>query len=288
MFNEQYLMIDEMSFHAIAQRAELITKIDINIDQALITRMADHPEEVSLIGTPVLQKQGTRAMISVDGPMMFSPGLFDRLMFGAVSTQEVMAAVTDVRQDDGIESVVFNFNSPGGEAHKIHVLADMVHELSMNKSTASVNTGIMASAAFFVGSQASKVFSEDSLNETGSIGTVTVLRDFSEAAKMAGIKVNKIATGPQKGGGIMGTAITADMIESVQKKVDKMQENFSNAVTRMRPDADMADGSEARSGQSFFQEDADRLGLSDGIKSIEQAFRFLEDGNSFHKLRQTI
>jgi len=105
---------------------------------------------------------------------------------------------------------------------------------------------------------------------------------------MAGIKVIKIATGPLKGAGMTGTAITADMVASVQAKVDQLQEGFSNAVERSRPNADMQDGSEARSGQSFFQADAERLGLSDGIKSMEEVFSFLDQGSQAARLRRTI
>jgi signal peptide peptidase SppA len=279
MFNDPYLMIDEIHLNNLVQKSGIIENINIkSVD------MADVDGEELMIGTPVLQKAGSRAMISIDGPIAFNPSLIDRLIFNAVSTQDIMKAVADVSQDDQIESVVFNINSPGGEATKIHQVADMVDSLSKQKATASVNTGIMASAAYFIGSQVGKIFAEDKLNETGSIGTVTVINDYSEAAKQAGIKVTKIATGPLKGAGMMGTPITADIINMVQKKVNRIQENFSQAVERRR-DADMSDGSEARSGQSFFFEEAQQLGLIDGIKTIDQAFEYLEQGNSFKRLK---
>jgi len=287
MFTDNYLMIDELAMIGINQRMECIKAIDIKLDKALISSMAED-KEVPLLAAPVLQKEGKRAMISINGPMMFNPGLFEQVVFGAASTQEIMAAVQDVSQDSNIESVLFQINSPGGEARQMHVLADQVKNLSSIKQTASLNTGMMASAAYYVGSQAGKVFSSDKFNETGSIGTVTVMADQSEAAKMAGIKVIKIATGPLKGAGMTGTAITADMVASVQAKVDQLQEGFSNAVERGRPNADMQDGSEARSGQSFFQADAERLGLSDGIKSMEEVFSFLDQGSQAARLRRTI
>ena len=147
---------------------------------------------------------------------------------------------------------------------------------------------MMCSSAYFIGSQAGYVFSPDGLTVTGSIGTVTLIADHSKAAEMAGIKIHKIATGELKAAGAMGTELTTGMIEHIQKKINKMQENFSNAVSSKRPNADMSDGSEARSGASFFQADAERLGLSDGIKSIEEAFQFLEQGNRASKIRQSI
>ena len=276
-------MVDSLAMAGINQQVECIEPFK----QELTKFMADD-KEAMIMNKPVLQKDGNRAMISINGPMMLNPGLFERVMFDAVSTQDLMAAVDDVAQDNKIDQVLFDINSPGGEASQIHILADKVKSLSGVKQTAALNTGMMASASYYVGSQAGKVFSTDKFNETGSIGTVTVMADQSEAAKMAGIKVIKIATGPLKGAGMTGTEITADMVDSVQSKVNQLQEGFSNAVERSRPYADMADGSEARSGQSFFQADAERLGLSDGIKTVQEVFNYLDQGSRANRLRKTI
>jgi len=276
-------MVDSLAMAGINQQVECIEPFK----QELTKFMADD-KEAMIMNKPVLQKDGNRAMISINGPMMLNPGLFERVMFDAVSTQDLMAAVDDVAQDNKIDQVLFDINSPGGEASQIHILADKVKSLSGVKQTAALNTGMMASASYYVGSQAGKVFSTDKFNETGSIGTVTVMADQSEAAKMAGIKVIKIATGPLKGAGMTGTEITADMVDAVQSKVNQLQEGFSSAVERSRPDADMADGSEARSGQSFFQADAERLGLSDGIKTVQEVFNYLDQGSRANRLRKTI
>jgi len=276
-------MVDSLAMAGINQQVECIEPFK----QELTKFMADDKESM-IMNKPVLQKDGNRAMISINGPMMLNPGLFERVMFDAVSTQDLMAAVDDVAQDNKIDQVLFDINSPGGEASQIHILADKVKSLSGVKQTAALNTGMMASASYYVGSQAGKVFSTDKFNETGSIGTVTVMADQSEAAKMAGIKVIKIATGPLKGAGMTGTEITADMVDAVQSKVNQLQEGFSSAVERSRPDADMADGSEARSGQSFFQADAERLGLSDGIKTVQEVFNYLDQGSRANRLRKTI
>jgi ClpP class serine protease len=287
MFKSPYLMIDEISFNTMIERSRLFESVHFSMDKLLV-KQAGEESALNFNFKPVLQKDGSRALIQIDGPIVYDPTMLDKLLFSAVSTQEIMAAVADVAQDNQIESVVFAENTPGGEATKMHVLADMIYNLSLHKSTAAVNTGMMASAGYYIGSQTGKVFVEDKLNETGSIGTVTVLRDFSKAAEMSGVKVTKVATGPLKGAGIMGTPITADMIKMVQGKVDELQKGFSAAVERTRSEADMADGSEARSGQSFFADKAQELGLIDGVKSVEEVFNFLEQGNSFRKIKQSI
>lgn len=284
MFNNQYLMIDELYLNGMNN--QFTPKMQEALDSA-VAKMSDHGEAL-VIGVPVLQKEGRRAMININGPMKLNPNILDKIIHSAVSTQEVNAAVLDVAQDTQIESVVFNINSPGGEANMINNVADRVAQLSSMKATAAVNTGMMCSASYFIGSQAGKVFSSDLLSETGSIGTVGFINDHTKQAEMSGIKVFKIATGVLKGAGHMGTEITPEILKHIQGKIDRRQEDFSNAVSSKRPDADMSDGSEARSGASFFHDDAMRLGLVDGIKTIEQAFEFLEQGNRASQLRQSI
>jgi ClpP class serine protease len=283
MFTDNYLMIDELAMIGINQRMECIEPFKKELEK-LMQDGGQKPFEPK----PILQKEGKRAMISIDGPMMPNPGLFERVMLGATSTQEIMAAVQDVSQDNAIDYVLFKINSPGGNAKGIDTLATQIKGLSSIKQTASLNTGMMASAAYYVGAQAGKVFSTHKFNETGSIGTVTMLVDHSERARMQGDKIIKIATGELKGGSMPGVKISDNFIQSIQYKVDQLQADFSSAVERSRPNADMQDGSEARSGQSFFQADAERLGLSDGIKSMEEVFTYLSQGSQAAKLRRSI
>ena len=119
MFNTPYLMIHEHSLFQYLQKCKEVQELQIDAS------------DLELGGAQsVLQKQGNRAMISIEGPMMFNPGVFDRLVMDATSTLDIMEAVQDVANDSKIKSVVFTINSPGGEAHKIHTLADRDWETS--------------------------------------------------------------------------------------------------------------------------------------------------------------
>ena len=85
MFNNPYLMIDQLSLNTLMSRSESIKSVDFHIDKAVIKQEAQDVE-AAFNFAPVLQKDGSRAMISINGPMMFNPGLIDRLLFSAVST----------------------------------------------------------------------------------------------------------------------------------------------------------------------------------------------------------
>lgn len=277
MFNTPYLMIDTFSLYKLSEKMNISDKIVIKA------------EELNNIDpmSNVLQKSGSRAMINIEGPIAYNPSMIERLLFGATSTQDIMTAVQDVANDSKIKSVVFNVNSGGGEAHKMHVLADMVYDLSQKKSTATLNSGMMASAAYYAGSQTGKIFVDDKHNQTGSIGTAVMLHDTSGMAEQAGIKVIPITTGPLKALPAQGVEISEDLIQYVQEMVDELQEGFSNAVMRVRPDADMADGSEGRTGKVFSFQKAQDLGLVDGIKSLDEVFNMLEAGNKLARMRRS-
>lgn len=235
----------------------------------------------------VLQKAGARAMINIEGPIAFNPSMIERLFFGATSTQDIMQAVADVAKDSKIKSVVFKVNSGGGEAHKMHVLADMIHGLSQQKATATLNTGMMASAAYYAGSQTGKIFLDDKMNQTGSIGTAVMLHDTKGLAEKEGIKVIPVTTGPLKALPAQGVEISEDLIQYVQERVNDLQEGFNDAVMRVRPNADMSDGAEARTGKTFSFQKANDLGLVDGIKSLHEVFSMLEAGNKLAKMRRS-
>jgi len=277
MFNEPYLMIDTLGLSAIMQKAKALKTVQISAEDI-----------ENLPGANMVQKSGDKALINIDGPIVYGASIIDKLIFGAVDTQEIMNAVAEVTADSKIKDVVMAWNSPGGSAHKMHVLSDMIHNMAQVKNTASVNTGLMASAAYFAGSQAGSVFTDDTMNRTGSIGTKVILHDTSGMFEKMGVEVIPIATGDFKAMLDDGVKITEEHIEAVTEIVNELQENFNNAVMRARPDSDMSDGSEARSGKTFSYQKANDLGLVDGVKSVEEAFKFLSLGRRASKLRQSI
>lgn len=277
MFNTPFLMIDSFSFHLISEKMKYLDKVTIQAeDMQRIDSMSQ-----------VLQKDGSRAMITIEGPIAYEASMIDKLLFGATSTKDIMNAVQEVAKDSKVKSVVFNVNSGGGEAHKMHILADMIYELSKVKACATINTGMMASAAYYAGSQTGRIYADDKMNQTGSIGTALMLHDTKGMADQAGVKVIPITTGPLKALPAQGVEISEDLIEYAQSRVNELQEGFSQAVMRVRPDADMEDGSEARTGKTFSVNHAGELGLIDGVKSIEEVFNMLEAGNKFRLLRKS-
>ena len=103
MFNYQFLQISDFGYNEIMSKLEKIKHIEfLSMEKALITEQRDS-RTVNSEGNPLIQKLGSRAMITVDGPFMFNPGPFQRWFMGAVDTQEIMEAVEEAHNDDEIE-----------------------------------------------------------------------------------------------------------------------------------------------------------------------------------------
>ena len=275
MFNTPFLMVDHFHLNCLLQKNKAYTSM--NIEQKDI--------EGALNMAPLLQKDGSRAMISVDGLMMFNPSVLDKIFMSAVSTSDIIQAIGDVHNDSKIKSVVFNMNTPGGEATKLNVVSQMIYELSKTKETAAVNTGVMASAGYRMASQCNHIFCDDRMNRTGSIGTYAQIVDSSKAFEKKGLEVVHVATGPYKGLPAQGVPISADMKDYIMEMAQEMQQGFDDEIARKRQNVDLSEGSEVKSGKAFNFDKAHKLGLVDGIKSISEAFEMIEAKQSIRSIR---
>lgn len=275
MFNTPFLMVDQFHLNCLLQKNKAY--MSMNLEQKDI--------EAALSVAPLLQKDGSRAMISIDGLMMFNPSILDKIFMSAVSTQDIMQAISEVQNDNKIKSVVFNMNTPGGEATKLNVVSQMIHELSKTKETSAVNTGVMASAGYRMASQCNHIFCDDSMNITGSIGTYAQVMDSSKHFEKQGLEVVHIATGPFKGLPAEGVAISEDMREYLMEMAQEMQQGFDEEILRKRQNVDLSEGSETKSGKAFTFEKAHQLGLVDGVKTIAEAFEMMEAKQSINAIR---
>jgi len=220
----------------------------------------------------LLQKIGSIGVIHISGVMMKGVDPFDAWMGGVVDTNEVSAAVDAALADPDIKAVVLVVNSPGGSADGIPDLSDKVKSLADAKTLIAQVDGMAASAAYWVASQASKIYSNQ-LDMIGSIGVKMVLYDESKAFEQAGIKPVIIDTGEFKSAGTPGTAITDSQKADFQKIVDQYFAAFVVAVKRARADIDLK---ETTTGKVYLAQEAKKLGLIDGIQSLSDT---LESAN---------
>jgi signal peptide peptidase SppA len=206
------------------------------------------------------------ATINITGPLLPTTDEFDRVMLGATSLDEVRSTVESAAADPAVTSIVLNIDSPGGTVRGTPEAADAIYEASKVKPVRAHTSGTMASAAYWLGSQATSVSMTRSAS-VGSIGVMVPHIDQSKRAEMLGVKVELFTTGKFKAAGFPGTSLTESQRELIQERIDQVFGEFKSAVTRQGRKIP----AEAMQGQSFYGPQAESLGLATVVRNASQA-----------------
>jgi signal peptide peptidase SppA len=188
-------------------------------------------------------------------------------MMGAVDINDLSDQVDAMAADPAVDKIAFQVSSPGGTVTGVEELANKIRNLG--KPTMAYTDSEMASAAYWISSAADKVTASPS-SSVGSVGVYMAIPDYSEAAKMAGIKMVVIKSGKFKGAGIEGTSLDEGQMGNLQEGVDTIHAEFKEAVNMKRKMVK----AEAMEGQVFSGKQAAAQGLVTGLAdSFNDALR---------------
>ena len=198
--------------------------------------------------------------ISIDGPMMLNPGPYERMMLGAADMGRISELVRIAAVEEEINGLVIQINSPGGTVVGTPELAGAIRDFndSGKKSIAFTNS-LMASAAYWVGSQCSQVVCTESAI-VGSVGVIRAHVDLTEARAQAGVKVEVFRGGDNKVAGAYSTEINDEQRELIQEGIDEKHMEFQQVVLSYRDiDKKMLDG------RTFYGKQAAENGFADAV-----------------------
>jgi signal peptide peptidase SppA len=219
---------------------------------------------------PLLSVEDGIGVVAIEGPILRKPDLFARIFFGATGSEDIGAALREAGSRDDIKAVFLNIDSPGGTVAGTPELAAAVASLNKQKPVYAFSSGLMASAAYWVASQASAIYATPSA-QVGSIGVVQAVIDNSAALDKAGIKVEVFSVGKYKAMGAPGTPLTDDQRELISSNLAEIAGEFHTAV--------LAKGrsipAEAMEGQTFSGRQAQRYNLAGMVPDRAEAMRRL-------------
>ncbi len=219
---------------------------------------------------PLLSVEDGIGVVAIEGPILRKPDLFARIFFGATGSEDIGAALREAGSRDDIKAVFLNIDSPGGTVAGTPELAAAVASLNKHKPVYAFSSGLMASAAYWVASQASAIYATPSA-QVGSIGVVQAVIDNSAALDKAGIKVEVFSVGKYKAMGAPGTPLTDDQRELISSNLVEIAGEFHAAV--------LAKGrsipAEAMEGQTFSGRQAQRYNLAGMVPDRAEAMRRL-------------
>jgi protease-4 len=229
-----------------------------------------HPEAEARDRRPYAMEAHT-ALIPIAGPISKGDS-----KFGGTSTLRTRAALRQAARDPEVHSIVLQVYSPGGHVDGVQDLADDVWRVRQQKPVVAHIEDLGASAAYWVASQANRI-TANATADVGSIGTMAVLEDSSKRLERLGITVHVVSTGPYKGVGVEGTAISPEALAYVQARVNAINQHFLASIQRGRRFREEAVAlvSDGRVHQAAI---AQRLGLLDAVQSLDATLEELHRG----------
>lgn len=188
------------------------------------------------------------------------------------SVEAIRAGFEAAAADPAVGSILLAIDSPGGTVSGVDELAAEIRASA--KPVYAHGEGMMASAAYWLGSQASKVFATRS-TAVGSIGVVSTVVDKHRAMANSGVDVHYLTSAPAKLAGAPGKAHTAGDHSELQREVDAIHELFIDAVATGRR-IDRAQAEILGDGRVHMGRDAKARGLVDDVKSFQTVLAEME------------
>lgn len=259
-------LMEIQSIYAAHLRGE---SIDIDAVEARIGRQLQNQ-------TQRYEVQDGAALIPLRGVMAPRMNLMNEIS-GGTSTELFARDVNSALNDPAVQSIILLVDSPGGAVGGTMAAASAVMAARGVKPIAAYSDGMMASAAYWVGSAADRVYVSSGVDQVGSIGVVANHVDISQREQALGIKTTEIVAGKFKRIASQHGPLTESGQQSIQDQVDYIYSLFVGGVSDQRGVsvekvlADMADG------RVFIGQQAIDAGLVDGIASLDNVITELND-----------
>ena len=208
------------------------------------------------------------ALISVQGVLAKRMNMFSK-MSGATSTELIGRDVAAAVNDSEVRAIVLMVDSPGGTVDGTQALANIVAGAAEKKPVVTWADGMIASAAYWVGAAAGKVYLSGPTTMAGAIGVVSQHVDYSGREAMLGVKTTEIYAGKYKRIASEHAPLTKDGKEYVQAMVDQLYSSFVGDVAKFRgrPANQVLDS--MADGRIFIGQQAIGAGLADGMTTLD-------------------
>ncbi|MCG8448625.1 MAG: S49 family peptidase [Pirellulales bacterium] len=199
--------------------------------------------------------------------MMFQHGGIEMDASGGVSTDRFTAQFEQLENNPTVKTIVLRIHSPGGQVFGTRELAAVIRA-SKTRTVSSVDSE-MASAALWVGTAADEVFVTPG-GDVGSIGVVTIHRDYSGFEDQTGVKTTVIAVPPAKVEGHPYEPLPEAVRGRLESEVAELHSEFVREVARQRDVSTETVRNDFGRGRMLRAKQAAEVGLVDGVKSYRE------------------
>jgi len=255
------------------------------IDQArqsgIAAVVAANPEAQSKL-SPSRKSVGDVAVIHLGGYITQKPNIFT-LLFGGTSTEGLTREIRSAVADPTVGSIILDVDSPGGEAFGVAEAASAIRSMRGTKPMVAVANPVMASAAYWLASQADEVIAAPS-SIVGSIGAFTIHVDESAAIDQQGLKVTPVSYGRMKVAGASFAPLSDEAKASMQARVDYFGKLMETDIGKARGISAASVHERYGQGDVFTPPQAKQRGLIDRMGTLEEVAGMLAKGKGMPAL----
>jgi signal peptide peptidase SppA len=217
---------------------------------------ADYEDEDEEDGTEYVAVEKT-AIIPVCGTLVGHAADIPMSSCGC-GCDEIALMIDVAVADPAVSRIIFNFNTPGGSVTGIPELGRKIASI-VSKETIAFTDSQCCSGGMWLAEQCQQFYATESAT-LGSIGVWCAYLDLSKQMHMAGENLQEFSAGKYKTMGAWWKPLTKEESKMIQASVDKIYDQFKEAVQTRRQVAD-----EFMQGQTFDGPEAVEAGLIDGV-----------------------
>jgi len=188
---------------------------------------------------------------------------------GGTSSQEFAAAVDQAIEDNEVRAIVLDIDSPGGSVLGTPEAAERVHLAAQKKTVVAVGTGMMCSAAYYIGAAAGQVVCTRS-TKTASIGVLSLHSDYSAMETTAGIRRTVIRAGSKKVRANPHETLNDEGRATLQQQANDYYDMFVTDVARYRGVSVETVLAEFGAGEPMLAAKAQTAGVIDRIGTLSE------------------
>jgi signal peptide peptidase SppA len=264
---DSMLMVAARKNEALEKIAAEIMASEVSADRDIKPGAMTTKRGERLMNTRYVEmREGSVAVIDVNGRLAKRMDLFTEVCEGGTSTENLLKDFQTCLDNPNVSSIVFNIDSPGGEAFGINEISQHIFAARGKKPIKAYVSGLGCSGAYWIASACEEIVCDKSAF-LGSIGVVSVWIDDTEAYKMLGFdkKVVVSSNAPKKR---LDLNKPEDMAEFVSE-LDSMEKVFIGAVARNRQKKAAEVINDFNQGGVLAGNEAVRVGMADRVGSLE-------------------
>lgn len=250
------LAIEEASLHRIVARLKAAPTITVPLEAAM-----SRPR-------PASARREDVAVIPLTGFLAWRPDPIETFFLGATSVSEFVATLRSIAADPKVGRIILDVDSPGGSVDGITEAAAAVRQVARSKPVVAVANTLMASAAYWIGSQAGQVIASPSAM-VGSIGVYGTWIGESRALDRLGFDVEIFSAGRFKAEGHPARPLTDPARQHLQESVDDSYFDFIGDVATGRSTTRTAVRTGYGEGRALTARPARAANLVDRIDTLE-------------------